>query len=184
MKSQIDDLIAMRDIETLYEILTEDEDWLTQFDAAEGLIKLNDRRGFEFVATATLSDDDEILEVAKEIQDSPEYKRMQREIESEIENEKRLHLETARKRLQIGGKVFRYKMVYLPSGAFAGDDPMSKGYGLPALDNFGLEGWEVMNVFPGPQATIPNRPEKQNTGAYFLLKKEIHASESAELDKE
>ena len=184
MKSQIDDLIAMRDIETLYEIMTEDDDWLTQFDAAEGLIKLNDRRGYEFVTTAMLSDDEDILDVAKEIQDSPEYRRIQREIESEREGEKRMHLESAHKRLQAGGKVFRYKMVYLSSSAFVADDPMSKGYAVPALDNFGLEGWEIVNVFPGPQAMVPDRPENRNTGAYFLLKKEINANEGAELDNE
>jgi len=184
MKSQIDDLIAMRDIETLYEIMTEDEDWLTQFDAAEGLIKLNDRRGYEFVATATLSDDEDILDVAKEIQDSPEYRRLQREIESERESEKRLHLESAHKRLQAGSKVFRYKMVYLSSSAFMADDLLSQGYPIPALDNFGLEGWEIVNVFPSAQGLMPSRHENQSGGAYFLLKKEIHASESAELDKE
>ena len=184
MKSQIDDLIAMRDIDTLYEIMTEAEDWLTQFDAAEGLIKLNDRRGYEFVATATLSDDEDILDVAKEIQDSPEYRRIQREIESERESEARLHVESARKRLQMGGKVYRYKMVYLSSSAFMADDSMSQGYPIPALDNFGYEGWEVINVFPSAQGLMLSCRENQNAGAYFLLKREIHPSESADLDKE
>jgi len=38
MSNQIDDLVRMRDIETLYELMTEDEEWLTQLDAAEGLV--------------------------------------------------------------------------------------------------------------------------------------------------
>ena len=29
MSSQIDDLVKMRDIETLYELMSEDEDWMT-----------------------------------------------------------------------------------------------------------------------------------------------------------
>ena len=62
MSSQIDDLVAMRDIESLYELMTEDEEWLTQMDAAEGLIKLGDRRGFEYIMTSMLSDDEEILD--------------------------------------------------------------------------------------------------------------------------
>ena len=65
MSSQINDLVAMRDTESLYEIMTEDEEWMNQLDAAEGLVKLGDRRGYEFIITATLSDDEEILEVAK-----------------------------------------------------------------------------------------------------------------------
>jgi len=40
MSTQTDDLVAMRDVESLYELMTEDDEWLTQFDAAEGLIKL------------------------------------------------------------------------------------------------------------------------------------------------
>jgi len=182
MKSQIDDLIAMRDIETLYEILSEDEDWLTQFDAADGLIKLGDRRGYEFIVTAMLSDDDEILEVAKEIQDSPEFKRLQRDIEAERESEKRAHLESARKRLQKGGKVFRYKMVYLPANALAGDDPLSKGFEIPALDDLGLAGWEIVHVTPTRRTIMATHADEHMTGAYFLLKKEITPNESAELD--
>ena len=174
MSTQIDDLIAMRDIESLYELMTEDEDWLTQFDAAEGLIQLGDRRGYEFVATATLSDDDEILEVAKEIQDSSEFKNMRRAIEAELASAQRAHLESAKKRLQKGGKVYRYKMLYLPANALAGNDPLSQGFEIPALDGFGLEGWEVAHVIDA---------NAQVTGAYFLLQKEILPSESADLEK-
>lgn len=183
MGTQIDDLVGMRDIETLHEIMTEDEDWLTQFDAAEGLIKLGDRRGYEFVVTAMLSDDDEILEVAKEIQDSPAFIKLQGELESERENEHRTHLETAKLRLQKGGKVFRYKMVYVPVNLLIRDDPLSKGIEIPPLDDLGLAGWDIVHILPTHKAMIVTRVlEEQMTGAYFLLKKEVLPSESNDLD--
>ena len=133
MASQINELIRMRDIESLYELMTEEDDWMTQLDAAEGLVKLGDRRGYEFLLSATMSDDESILEVAREIIDSPEFVRMRNEIEAERQHTHRVHVEAAKKRLQQGGKVFRYKMVYLPAGALMGDDPLSKGFGIPAL---------------------------------------------------
>lgn len=184
MSTQINDLVSMRDIETLYELMTEDEDWLTQFDAADGLIKLGDRRGYEFVATAILSDDQEILEVAKEIQDSPEFARLHQKLEAEHAGERRARLESAKKRLQQGGKVYRYKMVYLSAGALMGDDPLGKGFEIPALDHQGLEGWEVVNMLPTRRALLVGSVDDHFTGAYFLLKKEIIANESAELDKQ
>ena len=73
MSSQINDLVAMRDVDSLYELMTEDDEWMTQLDAAEGLVKLGDRRGYEFLLTTMMSDDEEILEVAQEIFDSPEF---------------------------------------------------------------------------------------------------------------
>ena len=182
MSSQINDLVAMRDIESLYEIMSEDEEWINQLDAAEGLVKLGDRRGYEFIVTATLSDDEEILEVAKEIIDSPELARMKREIEAENEREHRLHIEAAQKRLQKGGKVFRYKMVYLPAEALIADDPLSQGFEIPTLDNHGLEGWEVVHVTPSGRAALARNADAQLSGAYFLLKKEVLPTESAELD--
>ena len=62
MNSQINELIKMGDRDSLFEVMTGDEDWLTQLDAAEGLVRLGDRRGYEFLLTATMSDDEEILE--------------------------------------------------------------------------------------------------------------------------
>ena len=184
MGSQIDDLVAMRDVETLYELMSEDDDWMTQLDAAEGLVKLGDRRGFEFIMTATLSDDEAILEVAEEILETPEMKKMRREIESEREGERRAHLETARKRLQSGGKVYRYKMVSIAAGALMGDDPLGRGFDIPGLDERGLEGWEVVNMLPTRRALLVGSVDDHFTGAYFLLKKEVLPSESADLDKE
>ena len=97
---QINDLVAMRDIDTLFELMTEDDEWMTQLDAAEGLVKLGDRRGYEFLLTATMSDDEEILEMAKEVLASPELAKMRRDIEVEQEGDRRARLETAKKRLQ------------------------------------------------------------------------------------
>lgn len=183
MASQIDELVRMRDTESLHELMTEDEDWLTQFDAADGLIQLGDRRGYEFIVTAMLSDDEEILEAAKDIQDSPEFVKLRREIEAERERKRRLHVESAKKRLGQGGKVYRYKMVYLATGAFTGDDPLGEGFTVHALDNHGLEGWEVVYVIPNRRTLMVGNADDHLTGAYFLLKKEMLPTESAELDE-
>jgi len=183
MSSQVDDLVTMRDAETLYELMTEDEEWITQFDAAEGLIKLGDRRGYEFVITSMMSDDEEILEVAQEIMDSPEFARMKSDIEAE---QGRMHTERiqfAKKRLQSGGKVFRYKMVYLPVNALMEDDPLSEGFDVPALEAHGLTGWEIINVIPSRGARLVGSMEGIFTGAYFLLKKEILPSEANDLEQ-
>src|SRR5690349_10418369 len=184
MASQIDELVRMRDAETLYELMTEDDEWITQLDAAEGLVKLGDRRGYEFLLSATLSDDESILEVAQEIMDSPEFTRMRTEIEAERERSHRTRLESARKRLQSGGRVFRYKMVYLPAAALMDDDPLSKGFNVPALEEHGLEGWEVVEMLPSRRALLVGSIDDHFTGAYFLLKKEFLPGEGAELDKE
>ena len=153
MASQIDELVRMRDIDTLFELMTEDEEWLTQFDAAEGLIQLGDRRGYDFVLTAMLSDDEEIREVAQEIIDAPEMAKMREEIEAVHQREHRERVVYAKKRLQSGGKVFRYKTIYLPSGAIMGDDSLGKGFEVPALEEHGLDGWEVIHMLPSRQAT-------------------------------
>jgi hypothetical protein len=184
MASQIDELVQMRDVETLYELMTEDDEWITQLDAAEGLVRLGDHRGYEFVLSATLSDDDSILEVAQEILESPEFRKMRDEVEAERERGHRARMESAKKRLQQGGKVFRYKMVYLPAGALMGDDPLSKGFNIPALEEHGLEGWEVVHMLPSRRALLVGSIDDHFTGAYFLLKKEFLPSEGAELDKE
>ncbi|MGE5644136.1 MAG: hypothetical protein ACM3Y8_14090 [Byssovorax cruenta] len=183
MSSQVDDLVQMRDIESLYELMTEDEEWLTQMDAAEGLIKLSDRRGFEYVTSALMSDDEEILEVAQEIVDSPEYARMRSEIEAEQRRKRADSLQSAKKRLQNGGKVFRYKMVYLPANALVEDDPLSEGFDVPALEEHGLTGWEIINIIPSRGARLVGSMEGIFTGAYFLLKKEVLPSEANDLDK-
>ena len=52
MGSRIKDLVAMGDVQTLYELMSEDEDWMNQLDAAEGLVRLGDLRGLEFLLSA------------------------------------------------------------------------------------------------------------------------------------
>ena len=96
MASQINELVRMRDIETLHELMTEDEEWMTQLDAAEGLVKLGDRRGYEFLLSAMMSDDEAILEVAQEILDSPELAKMRSDIEAERERDHRARIESAK----------------------------------------------------------------------------------------
>lgn len=182
MNSQINNLVNMRDFETLYELMTEDEEWMTQLEAAEGLVKLGDRRGYEFLITATLSDDEEILEVAQEIIDSPELARMRSEIEAEQRRKHIDQVQAAKKRLQSGGKVFRYKMVYLPAGALMDDDPLGEGFDLPGLEEHGLSGWEVVHLIPSRGARMVGSMEGIFTGAYFLLKKEILPGEANELE--
>jgi len=184
MPTQIDELVKMRDVETLHELMTEDEEWLVQLEAAEGLVKLGDRRGYEFLLTSLMSDDEEILEVAKEILDSPELTRMKNEIEAEREREHISYIESAKKRIQVGGKVFRYKMVYQTAAELMGNDPLSNEYSLPSLDNQGLQGWEVVTIIPQRRSMMVASVDDHFTGAYFLLKKEILPHESAELDQE
>ncbi|HEX5809350.1 MAG TPA: hypothetical protein VFY25_11835 [Anaerolineales bacterium] len=184
MASQINDLIRMRDTDTLYELMTEDDDWVTQLDAAEGLILLGDRRGYEFLLSAMMSEQDEMREAAQEIFESPELAKMRSDIEAERAREHRARLEVAKKRLQNGGKVFRYKMIYLPSGALMGDDPLGKGFDVPGLEEHGLEGWEVVEMLPSRRALLVGSIDDHFTGAYFLLKKEYLPGESDNLDND
>ncbi len=180
--TQIDELVKMGDRETLYELMTEDGEWLTRLEAAEGLVGLGDRRGYEFLLIVTMGDDDEMIEVANEILASPETAKMRREIESEREGEYRARLESAKKRLQKGGKVYRYKMIHLSAGALMADDPLGKGFDVRALDNMGLDGWEVVNILPVRRSLMVGSVDDHFTGAYFLLKKEILPDESVDLE--
>lgn len=182
--SQIDELVKMRDGETLFELMTEDDEWMTQLDAAEGLVKLGDRRGYEFMLTALMSEDQNIQEVAREIFDSPELAKMRSEIEVERERTHRVRIDSARKRLQSGGKVFRYKVIYLAAGALMGEDPLGEGIHIPVLEEHGLEGWEIAYVLPSRRALLVGSVDDHFTGAYFLLKKEVLPTESAELDQD
>ena len=182
MASHINELVKMRDVETLFELMTEDDEWITQLDAAEGLIMLGDRRGYEFLLSAMLSEEEAMRETAQEIFDSPELAKMRSDIEAERERVHRARIASAKKRLQNGGKVFRYKMVYLPSGALLGDNLLSEGYDIPALEEHGLAGWEVVHMLPSRRALLVGSIDDHFTGAYFLLKKEILPGESADLD--
>ncbi len=136
---------------------------------------------YEFLITVTMGDDDEMIEAANEILSSPELARMRLEIEADREQEYRVRVESAKNRLQMGGKVYRYKMVYLPSNAIIGDDPLGKGFEVPALDTLGLDGWEVVNILPVRRSLMVGSVDDHFPGVYFLLKKEILPDESAEL---
>lgn len=183
MSSQIDDLVKMRDIETLYDLMSEDEDWMTQLDAAEGLVKLSDKRGLEFLLSARQSEDAEIRDVAKEILAGPEAKRMFDDIKAEERRERQGKIEIAKKRLQKGKKVFYYKMVFMPTGELLDEDPMSEGFYVPGLIEFGLEGWEVVSLIPRRGQVLGSRVDEYISGAYFLMKKEILPDEVSELEE-
>ena len=181
MGSQINDLVAMGDVETLYELLG-DDDWMTQLDAAEGLVKLGDIRGLEFLLSAQDSEDKQVRQIAKEILESPEISNKRYELEAEDRRSREEKLGIARKRLQQGRKVFRYKMVYLPAGEILDEDPSSEGFDLPALTDHGLEGWEVVGIIPRRKQMLVSVVDDNYSGAYFLLKKEVAPDEGKELE--
>lgn len=181
MASSIDELVAMGDVESLYEIMAENDDWMTQLDAAEGLVKLRDKRGLEFLLSAEHSDDDEIREIVQEILGSPEIESRVDDIRAEDEERRIKKIETAKQRLQKGKKVFCYKMVYLPAGELLNEDPLSEGFFVPALNDFGFEGWEVVNIIPRRRQVLAGAVDDHFTGVYFLLKREVAGDESAEL---
>jgi hypothetical protein len=156
---------------------------MIQLDAAEGLAKLRDKRGLEFLISAEQSDDKKIRGVAKEILDTPEIRRRLEDLRADEEEQHLERIQMAKKRLQKGRKVFRYKMVYLPAGNILNEDPFSHGFEIPALDEFGFEGWEVVNIIPRRRQILTDEVDDHFSGVYFLLKREVAADESAELDK-
>jgi hypothetical protein len=183
MGPQINDLVKMGDAQSLYEIMAEDDDWMNQLDAAEGLVKLGDRRGLEFLLSARYSDEKEVQQVAKEILESKELAPKRAELEAQDEREFQAKVENGKKRLQKGNKVFRYKMVYVPASDILSEDPAEEGFQIPALDAFGLEGWEVIHMLPRRRQVLVSGVDDAFTGAYILLKKEVAPDESAELDE-
>jgi hypothetical protein len=181
MASSIDDLVSMGDIESLYEIMAEHDNWMTQLDAAEGLVKLRDRRGLEFLLSAEHSEDRKVREIVREILSTPEIERKVDDIRAEEEERRIKKIEHARQRLQKGKKVFAYKMVYLPADEILNEDPLSEGFFVPALNDFGFEGWEVVNFIPRRRQVLASNVDDHITGAYFLLKREVLGDESIEL---
>ena len=181
MSTQINDLVAMRDIDTLVELMEEEDDWMNQLDAAEGLVKLGDRRGLEFLLTARESDDDEVVAVVKEILTNPEVARMKAELDAEERRAREAVVQKAKVRLQKGRKVFRYKMIYLASGEFLNETDAGEEYNLPSLDEEGAQGWEVIHVLPHRGASVSENSDLMR-GAYFLLRREFTPDEASELD--
>ncbi len=182
MGSSIDDLVAMRDIESLYEIMAEDDDWMVQLDAAEGLVKLGDRRGLEFLRSAEQSDDREQQKVAREILNDPSTAMRRAEFEADDRRSLVAKKDAARKRLQAGHRVFQYKMVYIAAGDLLDEDPLSEGFDVPALTEYGLEGWEVVHVIPRRKQMLVQVVEDNMSGAYFLLKRKLSPDEGKELE--
>lgn len=181
MPKAVDELVRMRDLESLYELMVGHDDWMIQLDAAEGLVKLNDRRGYDFLIDALDSEDREVREVAREILDSPELRRMTEEMEALRRRRHEEHLQVARLRLQKGGRVFQYKMIYLSAGEILSEDTSAGGFDVPALDDMGLQGWEVVNMIPRRRALLVGSVDDHFTGAYFLLKREVRPDEGAAL---
>ncbi len=176
MAAQIKDLVTMGDVETLFELMTEDDDWMNQLDAAEGLVQLGDVRGLEFLRSAEQSEDRDARKVAKEILAAPELAARIAELEAVEKREFQAKIDTAKKRLQKGRKVFIYRMVYLSSGELLDQDPSGEGYDVPALTEHGLEGWEVANI-------VGSAIDNNTPGTFVLLKKEVAPDEGEELDK-
>ncbi len=184
MEAAIQDLVNMHDIESLYEVMTENDDFMYCLDAAEGLIILGDQRGIEFLTEATQSEDEDISAVAREILDSPEIRRKRDELQVDKKREREDLLANAKKRIQAGRKVFIYKSVYLPASFFLGNEFEEQGESVPALNDFGFEGWEVAAFVGKLGRTSPLSADGNLSGGYFLIKKEISADEISELDEQ
>ncbi len=183
MGTSINDLVAMRDNQGLLEFLNDSEDWMDQMDAAEGLVKLGDRRGLEYLLIASQSEEGDIREAAGEILQSPETKQMRDQIEAETRYAHQKRVETAHLRLQKGKKVFQYKVLYLPADEVLQEDLTGDGFHIPALDDAGLEGWEVVNILPRRRQLLVGSVDDHFTGAYVFLKKEVGPEDAAELEK-
>ena len=182
MGQQIADLVAMRDIETLYELMAEDDDWMIQLDAAEGLVKLGDIRGLEFLRSALQSEEKQVRDVAGEILANPVVEAKRAELEADADRELRAKKQAAVKRLQSGRKVFQYKMLFMPAGALLQEDPDDDTFRVPVLTELGLEGWEVAGVIAHSRQMSLDRTDPAALGNYLLLKRELAPSESGELE--
>jgi len=183
MSVQINDLVAMRDVESLLDLVEDADDWMLQMDAAEGLVKLGERSGLDFLLSSLHSDSDEVREYAQEILNDPAVRQKRDDLEAD---QKRRHVEKvkgAKGRVQKGRKVFIYKSLFLALGEILGEAPDGEAVEIPALDDVGLEGWEVVNFIPKRGALLVSNADQHFTGAYFILRKEITADDIAELDE-
>ncbi len=104
------------------------------------------------------------------------------ELEAEGKRKFAEKVKGARGRVQKGRKVFIYKSLFLPLGELLGDSPDGDAVDIPALDEAGLEGWEVVNFIPKRGSLLVSNADEHFTGAYFILRKEISADDIAELD--
>lgn len=182
MSVQIEDLIRMGDIETLFDLMENDDDWALQLDAAEGLVRLGERGGLDFLYSATHSDSREVRDYAREILDDPEVRRKVEDLEAAEKQKRAERVKSARGRIQKGRKVYIYKSLFLPLNEILGDSVDGEPVDIPALDDVGLEGWEVINFIPKRGALLVSNADAHFTGAYFILRKEVTADDIAELD--
>ena len=173
MGQGINDLVAMRDLETLYELMTESDDWMTSLDAAEGLVKLGDQRGLEYLSDATQSDDKDIRDYARETLHSPDVEYFRQKMGEEKDQLSQQRREIAKTRVQAGKKAFTYKMFFIPSADLIQEDLDGEGYPVDALEELGLEGWEVVSFIPQRRQLLAIISDEHFSGAYFLLKREL-----------
>ena len=181
MGTQINDLVKMGDIETLYELMAEDDDWTIQLDAAEGLVKLGDIRGLEFLRSAQQSEERDIRQAVREILSDPQVAAKRAEIEAASVRELQQKKLAAVNRTRSGRKVFEYKMVFVAAADILDEDPLGKGYDVPALTEHGLDGWEVVSIVPRLMQTPGQALGNNTSGMYFLLKRELTAADAQEL---
>lgn len=182
MASQINELVRMGDIETLYDLMENDDDWMMQLDAAEGLVKLGERDALDFLLSSAQSDSNEVKAYVREILNSPEIIRKREDMEAEEKRRLAEKVRDARGRIQKGRKVYLYKSLFLPLGEILGDSPNGEPVDIPALDDVGLEGWDVVNFIPKRGSLLVSNADEHFTGAYFILRKEITADDITELD--
>jgi hypothetical protein len=182
MSSQINDLVAMRDIETLFDLMETDDDWMNQLDAAEGLVRLGERGGLDFLFSAEQSDSREVRNYAQEILNDPEIIRKREDLEAEDKRRLAEKVRGAQSRIQKGRKVYIYKSLFLPLSDMLGDSPDGKPVDIPALDDVGLEGWDVINFIPKRGALMVSNADSHFTGAYFILRKELTTDDLKELE--
>lgn len=185
MEQAVQDLIRMGDIESLYEMMTEHDDFIYSLDAAEGLLTLGDIRGVDFLLDAAESEDEDIRDVAREILESPEVISKRKALENDAKQDNTAAIEAVRQRIADGKKAFIYKTIFLPSSYYISADPSEDGDYVEALNEFGFEGWEVVAFFPVsilPGGAAPITMSGRVTGGHFLIKKEITTKDNADLD--
>jgi len=180
MDSHIQQLFASHDSEALVEIMSGSDDEVIQVDAAEALLRLGDKRGLRFLLQAEGSEDKRLREFAGELLDSKDMKGLVEALEAVEDREHDARVASAKHRLQSGRKVFRYKLIFVPSEDLLQEDLSGEGIDLYDLSEAGLAGWELVSLIPRRQLILDIN--EKWTGAYALLKKELAPDEGAELE--
>jgi len=181
MHKEIDDLVASRDATALYELMVAGDDEFIRLDAAEGLLRLGDPRGLKFLENALESDERDVREFAEDVMESPEIQHLIEQVEAESDRAHDARVAAAKARIAKGGKVYRYKVIFVPAMDLMQEDLGGQGVNLLDLDEAGLEGWEVVNLVARRQLIMDINDKA--SGAYALLKKVVGPDEAAELDQ-